>query len=48
MIMSAANGGCFCHTHRPQVTGNLPTRQSADQLMLEVLTRPRRPEASDA
>jgi hypothetical protein len=48
MIMSAANGGCFCDTHGPQVTGDLPTRQSADQLMLEVLTRPRRPEVPDA
>lgn len=42
LIMSAANGGCFCDGHRPQVCGDLPTRQSADQVTLEVLTRPQR------
>lgn len=40
LILSAANGGCFCDSHRPQVCGDLPTRQSADQVMIEVVTRP--------
>lgn len=40
LIMSAANGGCFCDTHRPQVCGDLPTEQSAMQVLTEVRTRP--------
>ncbi len=39
LIMSAANGGCFCEGHR-QVTGDLPTEESAMQLWTEVKTRP--------
>jgi hypothetical protein len=41
LIMSAANGGCMCTVHmHPQVTGDLPTEESAAALMLEVRTRP--------
>jgi len=39
LILSAANGGCFCEGHR-QVTGDLPTMASADAVLTEVLTRP--------
>lgn len=42
MILSAANGGCMCDTHRGQVTGDLPTAASAMQLLMEVRTRPSR------
>jgi hypothetical protein len=40
LIMSAANGGCRCDTHRGQVTGDLPTEESARAVMTEVMTRP--------
>ena len=39
LILSAANGGCFCEGHR-QVTGDLPTEESVMQLWTEVKTRP--------
>lgn len=42
LILSAANGGCMCDTHRGQVTGDLPTSASAMQLLMEVRTRPSR------
>lgn len=42
LIMSAANGGCMCITEHPQVTGDLPTEESAGAVMLEVRTRPGR------
>ncbi len=41
LIMSAANGGCMCTSGHPQVTGDLPAKESADAVLLEVLTRPR-------
>ena len=40
LIMSAANGGCQCTSAHRQVTGDLPTEESAGALMLEVRTRP--------
>ena len=39
VILSAANGGCFCEGHR-QVTGDLPTEAEARAVLLEVQTRP--------
>ena len=39
LILSAANGGCFCEGHR-QVTGDLPTEESALAVWTEVKTRP--------
>lgn len=41
LIMSAANGGCFCEGHR-QVCGDLPTEASARAVWTEVSTRPGR------
>lgn len=43
LIMSAANGGCMCTTEHRQVTGDLPTEESAGAVMLEVRTRPSKP-----
>lgn len=40
MILSAANGGCMCTAQHPQVTGDLPTEESAGAVMTEVRTRP--------
>lgn len=40
LIMSAANGGCMCDSGHRQVTGDLPTEETAGALMLEVRTRP--------
>jgi hypothetical protein len=40
LIMSAANGGCMCDTGHPQVTGDLPTEESALAVWTEVKTRP--------
>lgn len=40
LIMSAANGGCMCDLGHRQVTGDLPTEESARAVMLEVMTRP--------
>jgi hypothetical protein len=40
LIMSAANGGCMCTTEHPQVTGDLPTEESALAVWTEVKTRP--------
>ena len=42
LIMSAANGGCMCDSHRFQVAGDLPTEEMAGAVMTEVRTRPRR------
>jgi hypothetical protein len=42
LILSAANGGCMCDLGHPQVTGDLPTGESAGAVMTEVRTRPRR------
>lgn len=39
LILSAANGGCFCEGHR-QVSGDLPTEASAMAVLTEVKTRP--------
>ena len=41
LILSAANGGCFCEGHR-QVMGDLPTEEVAARVIMEVRTRPRR------
>ena len=43
LIMSAANGGCMCITEHPQVTGDLPTEESALAVWTEVKTRPTLP-----
>ena len=40
LIMSAANGGCMCTTGHRQVTGDLPTEESALAVWTEVKTRP--------
>jgi hypothetical protein len=40
LIMSAASGGCMCVTEHPQVTGDLPTGESATAVWTEVKTRP--------
>jgi hypothetical protein len=40
LILSAANGGCACLREHPQVTGDLPTKESAAAVLLEVRTRP--------
>jgi hypothetical protein len=40
LIMSAANGGCMCTSGHPQVTGDLPTEESALAVWTEVKTRP--------
>ena len=40
LIMSAANGGCMCDEGHRQVCGDLPTEQSAMQVLTEVRTRP--------
>lgn len=40
LIMSAANGGCMCTTEHRQVTGDLPTEESALAVWTEVKTRP--------
>ena len=40
LILSAANGGCMCDSGHPQVTGDLPTLESANAVLTEVLTRP--------
>jgi hypothetical protein len=40
LILSAANGGCMCDSGYPQVTGDLPTEESAMAVLTEVRTRP--------
>lgn len=40
LILSAANGGCMCPREHPQVTGDLPTEESALAVWTEVRTRP--------
>lgn len=42
LILSAANGGCMCTSSHPQVTGDLPTGESAVAVWTEVRTRPRK------
>ena len=42
LILSAANGGCFCDSGHRQVCGDLPTMASANQVLTEALTRPAR------